>query len=227
MTDYDLIIVSNTFDDSIFEMTQYCIDSALATVGDRTVNVILVETGRMIYNYRDVDVMVHFTDEFRYNAALNAGLKHRQGRVQLLANNDLIFHEGWGDTSDLMELNDFLSGSVLSKSVYHANYKIGKYAYDGYTIGRELTGWLIFTHHKLWNIIGELPTNYVFWFSDNDYAEVLKEKGIKHYLMCHAVVEHIESVSTKKLSREKQIEFTSKEVEKWGQRGLSEIFTNH
>lgn len=185
---YDLIIISQSKGDLI-KVTQNCIDSARQDNAE--LNIIVVETGDP-YPYK-VDKIITYEGNFNYNHALNLGLKYAKSDVQILANNDLIFYKGWSKIGDIMRVNSYLSASALSNDDRQRFFRHGEFAYEGYFIGYQLTGWCIFTSKKLWSLIGELDETHVFWFSDNVYAEQLKAKGIKHALICSVRVDHLGS----------------------------------
>lgn len=208
MIDYDLIIITKTIDERVKSVTQHCIDSCLASAEGRGVNVILVETGVYKRKYKKVDTHLMYKGEFRYNRALNLGLEHRKGKTQMLANNDLIFQEGWANTGELMDANGILSASILSNDPLQGHFQRGMVMYEGYGIARELAGWLIFTDARLYDIIGKLPENQIFWFSDNDYADTLKANNIPHFLLCHAEIVHLGSNTLKKVSRAEKLKLT-------------------
>ena len=198
---YDLIIVSKSSELSLIMMTQNCINSARK---DNTeLNVIVVETGAK-HNY-NADNIVMYEGSFNYNRALNLGLKYAKSDIQILANNDIIFHKGWSSIGDIMQVNEYLSASALSNAKQYRQFKKGFWAYEGYRIGYEIAGWCIFTHKSLWEQIGKLDERHTFWFSDNAYADQLKKKGIKHALICSVQVDHLESRTFKKQNRATQI----------------------
>jgi hypothetical protein len=200
---YDLIIISQS-KGNLIQVTQNCIDSARKDNAD--LNIIVVETGNP-YKY-DVDKIIEYNGEFNYNHALNLGLKHAKGDVQILANNDLIFHKGWSKMGDIMRVNGYLSASALSQDDRQRFFRHGEFAYEGYNVGYQLTGWCIFTSKKLWSIIGDLDETHQFWFSDNVYAEQLKAKGIKHALICSVQVDHLGSQTLKMQPRSIQSQYT-------------------
>jgi len=185
---YDLIIISQSKGELI-QVTQNCIDSARKDGAD--LNIIIVETGNP-YKY-DVDKIIEYNGEFSYNHALNLGLKHAKGDVHILANNDLIFHEGWSKIGELMKLNDYHSACVLSQS--HNGYQRGDFVYDGYEIGKHLTGWCIFVDNYCLEKIGKLDESVQFWYSDDLYACQLRAAGIRHGLFCNCQVDHLTSAT--------------------------------
>ena len=182
---YDLIIVTQSKGDLI-QMTEQCINSARIDGAD--LNIIIVETGQP-YKY-DVDRIIEYNGEFNYNRALNLGLKYVKGDIHILANNDLIFHEGWSQIGELMRLNNFHSASARSQS---SKFPKADLVYEGYEIGSLLTGWCIFMDRYCHSMIGSLDESVSFWYSDDLYALQLQEADIKHGLFCNVQIDHITS----------------------------------
>ena len=193
---YDLIIVSKSIH-SLIQVTKNCIKSARQD--DVKLNVIIVESGQLI-KY-DADTIIEYKGNFNYNRALNMGLKYATSDIQILANNDIIFHKGWSRIGDLMQVNEYLSASAMSNAAQYRRFKKGMFAYEGYRIGYEMAGWCIFTQKKLWKEIKKLDERHTFWFSDNAYADQLKQKGIKHALICCVQVDHLESTTFRRMDR--------------------------
>jgi glycosyltransferase involved in cell wall biosynthesis len=209
---YDLIIVSQSRPDLI-GMTQQCIDSAVSDTKD--INVILVETGQP-YKYIGVNKFVEYNGPFNYNRALNLGLKYAKGDIFILANNDILFHSGWSQIGELMQLNDYHSASAISSG--HKGFERGDLVYDGYEIGKHLTGWCIFLDRVCLDSIGRLDETVAFWYSDDLYALQIKKAGIKHGLFCNVQVDHITSRTLIKQTAKIQREFQMGEVYKFNQR---------
>ena len=201
---YDLIIVSQSSGKDLIQLTNNCICTARQDNAD--LNIIVVETGHP-YKY-DVDKIIEYNGAFNYNRALNLGLKHAKSDVQILANNDIIFHKGWSKIGDIMRINKYLSVCALSNDNRQRGFRRGNFAYEGYMIGREMAGWCIFTDKKLWKIIDKLDEKYQFWFSDNVYADQLKQNEIKHALICSIQVDHIGSRTLVRQNRLTQRQFT-------------------
>lgn len=185
---YDLIIVTKTSPEFI-QMTQDCINSALLDYDD--INVILVESGQP-YKYENVNKFIEYNGVFNYNRALNLGLKYVKGDIYILANNDLIFKEGWSKIGELMKLNGYHSACAISGT------EKGDILYEGYEIGKILNGWCIFLDKFCLDKIGQLDETCTFWYSDNLYGCQIKSVGIKHVLFCNCRVDHITSQTLRK-----------------------------
>jgi glycosyltransferase involved in cell wall biosynthesis len=193
---YDLIIVSQS-SPTLIPVTQLCIDSARS---DNTeLNIIVVETGQP-YKY-DVDKIIEYNGQFNYNRALNLGLKYKKGDIHILANNDIIFQPGWSIIGEQMKTNCYHSASVLSQDARQRDLIRGDVVYEGYEIGKYLTGWCIFLDDYCLEKIGELDETCTFWYSDDLYACQLQSAGIKHGLFCNIEIDHIISKTLSKQPR--------------------------
>lgn len=185
---YDLIIVSQSKGSSLIQVTQDCINSARQDNAD--LNIIIIET-YFLTAYDNIDKNIKYEGEFNYNRALNLGLKHAIGDVHILANNDLIFHKGWSEIGDLMISNGYHSASALSQDA--KGFNRGEFIYEGYEIGKTLTGWCIFMDNYVLQKIGQLDDSVAFWYSDDLYACQIRAEGITHALFCNIQIDHITS----------------------------------
>ena len=208
---YDLIIVARSSDQQLIEMTKQTINTARADGAD--MRVIIVETGPR-YEY-DVDVIIMYTEDFCYNHALNIGLREAKGEIHLLANNDLVFREGWSKVGDIMKDNNCHSASVLSQDMRQRHFERGDVLYEGYGVGSHITGWLIFLDDYCLSKIGKLDESFKFWYSDDVYALQLREAGVKHYLICNYQVDHITSQTLIKQPNHKKRAYQTGEYNKF------------
>jgi len=209
---YDLIIVSKSDDPELIQMTKNCIDSARQDGAE--LNIIVIETGKE-YKY-DVDIIQNYSayySEFNYNRALNLGLKCATGDVHILANNDIVFQEGWSVIGSLMESNGYHSASALSQDA--KGFKRGYYVYEGYEIGKHITGWCLFMDKFCRDIIGPLDESCNFWYSDNLYACQLKAAHLRHGLFCNIQIDHITSRTLIKQSPAIQRKYQTGELMKF------------
>lgn len=210
---YDLIIVTQSKGDLI-SMTQECIDSAR----ECDLNVILVETGNP-YRY-DVDKIVQYNGPFNYNRALNLGMKYAKGDVHILANNDIIFHKGWSKIGDQMRVNGYHSACALSSDPRQKDFQRGDFVYEGYEVGKHLTGWCIFLDRYCYEKIGKLDDSVSFWYSDNIYALQLRSEGIRHGLFCNIQVDHLTSRTLVTQNKAQQRFYQKGEYNKFRERDI-------
>lgn len=217
---YDLVIVAASRDEELKRMTQQAINTCLAD--NVPVNVILVETHEKTA-YHNVNKTIMYEGEFNYNRALNIGIKAGKGDIVIMANNDILFQRGWSTIGQTMIDNDYLSASALSNDYRQRPFKRGNFAYEGYLIGRQLTGWCIFAQRKLFDIIGKLDEGVRFWYSDNLYADQLQAKGIAHALICNVTVLHLGSRTLSKTDHITRKILTNAEGKKFSKRHSQNI----
>lgn len=201
---YDLIMVAASRDAILQRITQTAIDSCRK---EGNVNVILIETFQRT-NYRGVDLLIEYKGMFNYNRALNMGIREAKGDIFILANNDLIFLPGWSTIGYTMRDNGYLSACALSNDPRQRAYPEGDHCFENYVVGHGMAGWCIFADHNLFTKIGELDESYVFWWSDNAYADQLIGNGIKHALICNVRVNHLVSYTLNRVSRRERKEYT-------------------
>lgn len=211
---YDLIIIAKSSSKELIRLTQNCIDSARKD--DIRLNIIIVETSGCVVKYDMVNQIVKYEGEFNYNRALNLGLKYVIGDIHILANNDIVFMPGWSKIGDYMLWNNYESGCALSESPIHNGFRKGDYVYEGYEIGKHVTGWCIFCTKKCIELIGgKLDESFDFWYSDNVYADQLIREGIKHGLFCNVQVNHVTSATLKTMPPALQRKYSYESVGKY------------
>jgi len=194
LMNYDLIIVARSSTERLKQITQNCINSAI--IGGNALNVVLVETFSAT-KYSGVDHYVTYNGLFGYNGALNKGLERASGDIHILANNDLIFHEGWHQIGEDMKNNGFDSASAWFNG---SCFEQGDYIYEGFGIAIHLTGWCLFITREAHEKIGKLNEEVEFWYSDNVYAIQLREHGLRHGMFCNVRVDHIGSQTLNTMS---------------------------
>ena len=179
---YDLIIVARSSSEKLIQMTRNCINGAMAD------NTIVVETSGNIVDY--CCKVVPYDEPFNYNRALNMGLLHTKHNNYILANNDVLFYDGWRNIGHYMKQYGFGSASAWYNG---SQFPQGDYIYEGYNVAVHLTGWCIFTTKDTIQRIGGLSEAVDFWYSDNVYADQLKKAGIRHGIFCNERVDHLAS----------------------------------
>jgi glycosyltransferase involved in cell wall biosynthesis len=203
---YDLIIVARSSTPKLIQMTQRCIDSAGAD------NTILVETSGKSFTYSGINVTVPYNEPFNYNHALNIGLLYAKGDIHVLANNDLVFHEGWKSIGDYMNEYGFDSASAWSRN---SGFPQGDFIYEGFSIIHHVTGWCLFITAEAYKKIGKLDESVIFWYSDNVYATQLQKHKLRHGLFCNIRVDHITSQTLNMMPRKLKREYSIGQLAKF------------
>ena len=189
----DVILLSNAKNQKLLEVTQNAIDTCHYSEHFIKFNIVVIEQSNAVY--RNAKTIKH-NAEFNYNGFLNFGLSQTENEYVALCNNDLQFHQLWASNIiTAMQTHNLLSASPLCPHRQGRQFRGELNVEFGYNNGQHLSGWCIVINRKLLSIIGELRANFPFWFADNEYAEQLKEHGIKHALVRNSVVRHISSAT--------------------------------
>lgn len=179
----DVVILSKCTDRRSMLMTQTAIDSCYISTNGLTVNIIVVENGdRIRYAHATT---IHKPGKFNYNAFANEAAALGSAEWIMVANNDLIFRDGWlhnliaanHDIVSPHEPNDARQKGIIKNE-------------EGDVCGRHLSGWCFMIRRKLWEDIGRFDTDVDFWCSDDVVIEQVKAKGVLPMLVKDAIVEH-------------------------------------
>lgn len=210
----DVILLSYTKNDNIFNMTKRCIESIINSEKEYKFNIILVETeksGKYTYDFKEVKTIVP-NEEFNYNKFLNIGLKYCKNEWILISNNDTEYVGGW--LTEMLKQhskdNELISMSPYCPiwHVHKNNFKEKKEIFYGYRTSYELTGWSILINKKVIDIIGNFDEQFSFWYQDNDYSMNLQKYNVKHALIKKATVLHHLSKSHALVDPKKQNQMT-------------------
>lgn len=158
-------------------------------------------------------------DDFNYNRAICNGLSQGTSEFVIMANNDTIFHSSFF-TSICEAYNSKIAESFgCWNPKWHEKYfKEYQDYYLGYDIGKHITGWCLITTRKVLEQIdfcNEKNFRVSFWRSDDIYKDLLKQHNIKHALVRNSKVTHLLSKTLKTHSKEKQIELTTGQKQKY------------
>lgn len=203
----DIIILSHARNQMLLELTQRTIDSCHASENDIKFNVLVLEQEpNTIYR----DCLTGFTKgEFNYNAFMNLGISMTSNKYVCLCNNDLVFEKNWAtNLIQAMKDNELLSACPTQKE----RMPLIEY---GYNNNHHLNGWCIMCDRKLFDIIGEIDSEFAFWFADNIYSEQLKKQGVKHAVVNNSVVKHLGSTTLNGIEQSQRNKFTTDLVKRF------------
>jgi len=163
-------------------------------------------------------------EKFNYNKCLNIGISAAKEQYIALCNNDVEFHKGFERIADYMSYNDLLSASPYTQYAHKHLFKRGDHMVYGYRICIEMAGWCIVINRDILPLIGgKLDETYLFWWSDNAYADQLIKAGIKHALLCNVSVDHVQSATLQALPKGVTIEMTLHQQMKYRQNAKSKL----
>jgi len=168
---------------------------------------------------------VHPDEEFNYNAYLNIGARSLNYiyNLQYLAflNNDLVMHKGWG-FSLIQEMERQRCGSGSPKCPMR--HKELNKTFISHRVGLAFCGWAFVLSKEVYDLIGGLNEQFVYWCSDNIVAHQLKEKGVNHLITNKSTVRHISNQSGQHLEKEVLIDYTWKQAKKFKEITGVELF---
>lgn len=222
----DIVIISDASKGEGYDLTSQTIQSLIDTNIGLIKRIIVVESD-LTANYNRLNInelpitIIRPTGDFNYNSYLNQGIKATKSKYIALCNNDLIFEKNWDSSIiDAIKLSSRELGlPVLSASPFCPNTQgktmgfVPEIYLSGYEIRKHISGWCILIDRSILSIIGKLPEEVDFWFSDNLYADKLRKMRLTHILSTRSFVTHYNSGS----NTLKSIDGTTKEKFTTGQ----------
>lgn len=215
MLSLNVIILSNTVNKAIYEMTLNCIDSLLKSEEGSEgiqIDVLLVESnGNYLqkgFSYPDYVTVIVPEGRFNFHKFLNIGIRQSNHDFIALCNNDLIFQEYWFSeilkvqkhNTEIMSFSPidpdsaFTSGKMFQKKEYLLGYQVRKH----------IAGWCLVADKELFNKIGLLDERFDFYYADDDYSMTLRKHNIKHALVAKSKVIHLGGKVTKETNNPKE-----------------------
>lgn len=184
----DVVMLSNATTNKLKAMTQRAITSCIAGANSLPVNVIVLEQQPDI-DYVNATV-VHAPGEFNYNAFANRGAKYGNAEWIMVANNDLLFQDGW--------LHQLLLADhpvVSPKSPPDIRQRHITENTTGYNNAEHLSGWCYMLKRSVWEQIGGFDADFGFWCADDSLIEQLRAIGVAPMMVPDAHVHHLGSVT--------------------------------
>lgn len=207
-----VLVLSKTKNPHIYKLLSDCIESA------SPYNVVVVETNteeemNTLKLWESKNKLQPITSKakfifpnkpFNYNEFLNIGLSYIEDNKIIISNNDVLFHR---DCLNILndKLNDYDSVSPFDTN--NLDHKQGFILKEGYQVGKEVTGCCIGLTSNTLKEIGKFDEQFSFWYQDNDYANLLKLKNLKHCLVEDAKITHF-SRQSHELIKESLYEMT-------------------
>lgn len=208
-------------------MTRRTIQTILDSETEIQFNIIVVESCINSEN-KYQDIAQHFVlpnEPFNYNKFLNIASKYCKGDWVVISNNDVSYEYGW--LSEIFKVHqsrpDIESFSprdplyfmafwsyefVGTQSTYIEHYQVSKY----------LMGWSLVIKKGAFDKILPFDEQFDMYYQDNDYAEVLKLKGIKHALVRRSIASHYNTINIKELAKTSKAKMEEDELKfrnKW------------
>ncbi len=190
----DVIILSYAKNEELKGLTEQTIKTLIASEDEIKFNIVVIESEKKMKpeQYNNT-LTIYPKSKFGFNKYLNIGLANTNADYVCFSNNDVIFTKGWA--SEILKViqddSNALSASPICP-IFHPQhgFNVNSGNYYGWRVGREVAGWFIFLRRKLLDIIGPLDEKIIFWYADNDYANLLKKFNINHVLVSSSIVHH-------------------------------------
>jgi GT2 family glycosyltransferase len=206
--DIDIIIISHAKNETFRQLTIQTIETLLSSESKEDIcfHIYVIESETSISDYEYPNTFtIRPSVPFGYHRYLNIGVKLGKSQYIGLANNDLVFHNGWAtNILNEMSLDSDLASVGTWCPIFHTKYKISKepVVQAGYQNGIHITGWFLFLTRKLYDSMEGLDEHFIFWYCDDDYGRTLEKMGIKHALITSSEVKHMTSLTIVELPKD-------------------------
>lgn len=194
MFSLDVVILTNTANPSIYQMTLNAVRSLQREAPHASLIVVETNAAHTFGVYPGLTVEPR--EPFNYNKFMNIGIRAGKGEFVLMCNNDIEFLPG--SVSALiaaMEGHNLDSASPWEPSWHPSRFPQALPVHLGHTIEREICGWCIIARRSMLERLNPLDEQFEFWAQDLDYAKTLEVNGVRHGLIRSAEVRHRFSMS--------------------------------
>ena len=188
----DVVILSSATTPALRMSTQHTIDTCLSGANLLAVNITVIEQQPNV-TYRGANT-VYTPVPFNYNRFANYGASRGSAEWILVANNDLIFRDGW--------LHQLLAADyplVSPKCPRDERQREFTENTTGFVTAQHLSGWCFMISRELWSRIGGFDEAITFWCSDDALVEQARLAGVAPMIVPSSVVEHIQSLTVNEL----------------------------
>lgn len=195
----DVIILTNSKDFHSVKMTERTIRNLHDTEESHKFHVHLVDSGGdYLHVYKDViETYIRPDEPFNYNRFINFALRHVKHDWVLISNDDVGYERGW--FTEMMRVHsirpDIQSFSPKEPMLYMLYFdwhflSTNELYFENYKVTEGLMGWSILIKKTALDEIAPFDEQFDMYYQDNDYAETIQSKGIKHALVRHAIAVH-------------------------------------
>jgi len=216
----DVVILSNVTTSELQRSTQRTIDTCVDGANGLPVGVAVLEQCPNI-EYRRA-ATIRMPAEFNYNKFANFGASRGSADWILVANNDLIFRDGW--LHSLLAANHPLVSPKCPRDERQSEFTENKI---GSVTGKHLSGWCYMISRDLWDRMGGLDDSVTFWCSDDVVIEQAAALGVKPMIVPSSIVEHDQSSTLKTTYQSSRDELTWGQLDKFIAKYGSHRMQNH
>jgi len=221
----DVIILTDSTD---VTMTQRTIDTLHNSESTYRFRVQLVDSGsNNPIRYRDYHNYIRPESSFNYNKFLNIAIGYCTSDWVVISNDDVSYEKGWFTEminvhQQRPDIEAFSPRDPLLYMRYFPNHFIGSddSYFESYAVTEALQGWCTVIKKTALDKILPFDELFDMYYQDNDYAERLKEAGIKHALVRDAIVCHMETLNVQQIGEAKAKKLKIDEIKfrtKWNQ----------
>ena len=186
----DVVILSNATTDELRVMTQTTVDTCRGGANGLPVGIAVLEQCPGVVYRRCATI--YMDEPFHYNRFANFGAGRGSADWIVIANNDLIFHDGW--LHRLLAAEHPLVSPKCPRDPRQAEFTANTV---GDHTGKHLSGWCFMIARALWEAIGGLDEAVSFWCSDDAVVEQAKARGVLPMIVPDALVDHVQSATLK------------------------------
>lgn len=186
----DAIILTDSVDPIT---TQKTINSLYSSI-ENVEFVVMESTG--MHNYNHVNSYIKFGGSFNYNQSINRAINMCSAEWIIISNDDVMYHHNWFDEimnvhKERPDIESFSPRDTILHKIWFPHLFSNMETYqEGYKVTELLQGWCIVIKRTALEKIMPLDEQFDMYYQDNDFAECLKQKGIKHALVRKAKADH-------------------------------------
>ena len=190
MVHVDAIILTDSRDPTT---TQLTIDTIYNSIS--SVNIVVMESGDL-YPYHHINAYIKYSEKFNYNQSINVAMSLCLGNWVIISNDDVTYHPNWFNEimdvhKERSDIESFSPRDTVLHKIWFPHLFPNKETYqEGYKVTELLQGWCIVIKRTAFDKIMPLDEQFDMYYQDNDFAESLKQKGIKHALVKNAKADH-------------------------------------
>lgn len=178
-----IIILSDSKTPELKKITENCLIS-LKESENLDFDVCVVDNKNEFKGVRNLKI----PGDFNYNKFMNIAAKTGNSEWIVFCNNDLIFHKNW-----FTELMKYKYDVMCSKCPKDRRQKDVTKNLFGNKIGANFSGWCFTMKRDIYEKIGGLNEDYMFWCADNITIKQVNDIGITPCLIASSIVTHLGS----------------------------------
>lgn len=216
----DVIFLSDAKTTKLQGMTQNAIRTCVAGANSLPVNVIVMEQAPGLRYAHAETLPAHA--EFNYNLFANAAASKGSAEWIMVANNDLVFDDGW--LHQLLAVNHPVMSPKSPEDIRQAHITVPT---EGEQTAVHFSGWCFMIRRELWNKIGGFDEDFSFWCADDSVIQQVLAEGVKPMLVPDSIVHHLGSVTLKTLKKAQTDEMTWKMADRFNRKYGKSLFVDN